>query len=926
MTTQLILSLPITLSFSGFIIFASVIALSSASCEMKTYFSSCSYVIQCETTPSAISYPSCNSDPNVTFIMAHSTLNVLSTGFFSATNFDSKVREIKGVGNSWKTIDSSVFRYYPQCLRVDLAGNNILLVGAEAFRALNYMQYLNLSNNLIEIFHPKSFLISENRRNNLQELDLSHNKLQYLDTELNEVPYLRKLYLQNNYLSSIADHAFMSLKYLNNLYLQHNLLTSVNISLIHLKNVTELDISYNHLLKLSGYQINRLGSIVDFNASHNELTLVESNCFNLAFNLEKLDFSYNYINMVIENTMFENNNKLKYLNFYSNKLNGVQENAFLHCDLIYFNVENNNFTGDIKEYTFSNLDYITKLNLSQQNITGIRNDAFTSMESLLNLNLSRNNINLVENSSFASESNIVILDLSRNKIPDLYFVKNSLPNLTELYLNNNNITIVPKHVFDNQLQMRLLDLSMNSILSIEEHSLPLQNLQYLYVKGNQINGVIKSNIFSPAKFLRFLELSHFNISKIDSMAFVDLPVLAKLNLSNNYISSIEPDSFKNVNNLYSLDISHNNLVDLTFTGGVLNNLKALHISNNNLTDISSLLSNTCKLSYLDLSFNNIRNVSEMNAVSLPNLTVLFLDNNKLQYFNSPTVNTLSSLIDLGLSSNEIKDIQLNYFKELMSVDLSNNGMTFINRTFLENNDHLQALDLSRNQITELPPGTFQFMKNLKMLNLSSNYLNKLRYGSLKGLSRTEILDLSRNNIAQLDVDIFHECGELKVLIIDYNRIKTFDVERLILIALRKLRTLSLGGNPILCREIVHNMKSANTTFYAIRQVEVTSIDKIYHEDNVHGIKCGDDSDNIISSTKRSITVEPDNPRVDSSFTSTSVVLIWCLVLTIILVAAGVIAYIKLYNKKVYVVDSNMNLQFRNSMDLTGSDFQNDLLS
>ncbi|CAB3242457.1 unnamed protein product [Arctia plantaginis] len=601
-------------SFKGIIFFASVIALSSSTCEMKSYFSSCSYVVQCETTASAISYPSCNSEPNVTFIITHSSLNYLTTGFFASTNFDSKVREIKGV------------------------------------------------------------------------------------------------------------------------------------------------------------------------------------------------------------------------------------------------------------------------------------------------------------------------DLSHNKIPNLYFVKNSLPNLTELYLNNNNITNVPKYIFDNQLQLRLLDLSMNDIYSIEEYSLPLQNLQYLYVKGNRINGVIKSNVFSPAKFLRFLELSHFNISKIDSMAFVDLPVLAKLNLSNNYIHSIEPNSFKNVNNLYSLDISHNNLFDLKFTGGVLTNLKALHISNNNLSNISGLLSNTCKLAYLDLSYNNIKNVSEMSAMIFPNLTVLFLDNNKLKYFNSPKINTLTTLVDLGLASNEISDLQLNYFKELMSVDLSNNSLTYINRTFLEKNEHLQALDVSRNQITELPPGTFQFMKNLKLLNLSSNYLTKLRYGSLKGLHRTEILDLSRNNIAQLDVDIFHECGELKVLIIDYNRIKTFDVERLILIALRKLRTLSLGGNPILCREIVHNMKSANTTFYAIRQVEVTSIDKIYHEDNVHGIKCGDDSDTTVSSTIKPVPVEPDNPNVDSSFTSTSIVLIWCLVLTIVLVAAGVVAYIKLYNKKVYVVDSNMNLRLRNSMDLTGSDFQNDLLN
>ncbi|XP_075981606.1 uncharacterized protein LOC142980161 [Anticarsia gemmatalis] len=910
---------------SSIIILSSIIALSTTSpCELKNYQGGCIYEVRCEINAGAIVNPTCDMEPYVTFTITKSYLNYLSAGFFAATNFDSRVREIKAVNNSWSKIDSAAFKYYTRSIRIDLANNKISSVNSEAFRNLLNMRYLNLSSNSIETFYAKSFLISDSRANELQELDLSFNVLQYLGSELNEVPHLKKLYLQNNKLSSLADDAFMNLRDLTHLYLQQNLLSSVNLSLIHLKSLMTIDISNNHLITLSGYEVNRLTAIVDFNISHNELTTIESNCFNQAFGLQKADFSYNDIKIKIESVMFINNNHLQYLDFYNNRIFGIEDNAFKHCNLSYLNLVNNRITGDLNENTLQNLNKIPHLDLSRQNITGIKNNAFAAMTSLTNLNLSRNSISAIENSSFVNTYSITVLDLSYNIIPNLSFLSNSLAALIELRLNNNNITVLTKHIFDNQTRLRTLDISMNNIISIEEYSLPLQNLQYLNIAGSKINGVVKRNVFSPARYLRFLDLSYFNITKIDSFAFTDLPVMAKLNLSNNHIESVKVSSFKGVDNLYSLDISYNDLHDFKFNSSNLTNLKALHLSHNKLTNISGFISSPCKLSYLDLSYNNIENVTGIGTDLLPDLTVLHLDNNKIKHFNYPKTNSLTTLIDLRLSSNGISEVNLSYFKDLLSVDLSDNNLTYINRTFLQNNDYLQALDVSRNKITDLPPGTFQFMKNLKLLNLSSNYLTRLRYGSLRGLHKTEILDLSKNKISQLDVDIFHECDELKTLIIDYNNIKTFSVERLIL-ALKKIRTLSLGGNPILCREIVHNIKSANVTFYAIRQVEVTSIDKIYHEDNVHGIKCGDDSDDVLTTTRKVDDVMKDSQSdAVSSLTSSIVVMIWCLVLTLVVIC-GAVAYIKLYRNRVFTVNRNMNMQLRNSTDSSVSEFQTDLL-
>ncbi|XP_022826926.1 protein artichoke-like [Spodoptera litura] len=910
------------------VVFLAFCSSASADCSIIKRYTSCNYTVFCEQTPTSVGNPSCDNDPYVIFIITKSHLSYLTTGYFSSTNFDSRVREIIAKGNSWNIIDGSGFRYYPNTIKVDISNSSIEKISNEAFRNLIHLEYLNISNNWIRRLNPKSFYTSDSVANAVKILDLSNNMLQELSSELNLMPNLVKLYLQNNMLSSLTDDSFVNLKHLEHLNLRNNRLQNLNLTLMNLKMLKTIDISHNSLLKLSGYEINRMAGLVYFNASHNMITSVESNCFNQAKYLESIDFSYNGINTTIESVLFEANSRLHYLNFSYNFIRGIQDNSFINTNLFDINLENNNITGTLNENTFKGIIDISNLDLSRQNIDGIKNRAFSSMRNLMHLNLSRNNIKEIENFSFYSSS-MMTLDLSQNKIHHLNFLQNCLFNLTELYLNDNNITVVQKNIFANQSQIVKLDLSMNGIISIEPNSLPLNNLQYLNIEGNNLNGVIKKNIFSPAKYLKFLDLSNFNLSKIDDSAFINLNVLARLNLSNNHIESIAANNFKGVNNMFSLDISQNNLTYFSFNNSEsTNNLTALYLNNNRLSNISKLFLNTSKLIYLELSNNIISNTTFIDSHLFPNLKVLHLGNNTIKEFNNPKTDSLSTLIDLDVSSNELNDINLSYFKELMSANLGNNKLAHINITSFRNNEYLQSLDVSRNNITDLPPGTFLFMKNLKLLNISSNYLTKLRFGSLKGLHKTEVLDLSKNYISVLDVDVFHECDDLKTLIIDYNRIKTLDVERLILISVRKLRTLSIGGNPIACKEIVHNIKANNVSSYTVREVEVTSIDKIYHEDNVHGIKCGDDGidDKSNASESKAKNSTENTPSAASPPLSTTAVLVWCSALTLLIIGVGLLIYIKVFRQQNYAISNNMTMQMRNSIVSENSDFQRDLLS
>ncbi|MCG8542301.1 MAG: leucine-rich repeat domain-containing protein, partial [Clostridia bacterium] len=115
---------------------------------------------------------------------------------------------------------------------------------------------------------------------------------------------------------------------------------------------------------------------------------------------------------------------------------------------------------------------------------------------------------------------------------------------------------------------------------------------------------------------------------------------------------------------------------------------------------------------------------------------------------------------LDLSNKSIKDISdLSYFKNLISVDLSNNHITTIpNLDF----DYLMSMDLSSNQITTIPSLDFS---TLRSLDLSNNNISDISV--LNSLDSLDELYLSNNNIS--DISALSEM-DLVFLMIDANDI------------------------------------------------------------------------------------------------------------------------------------------------------------
>ncbi|XP_038211120.1 protein artichoke-like [Zerene cesonia] len=871
----------------------------------------CKYTVTCESYAGTVPNPSCE-DPYVTFIVKNSFINSLTAGFFGSTNFDSRVKEIKAIGNKWTYLEESCLRYYTKTLSLDLSYNNVKYVKNLAFKSLVNLQHLNLSHNAIEDILPYSLIQYESRQTELRDIDLSYNSIRNISTgAFQYMTNLKELYLDHNEIAVLGDDIFVNLKSLNRLHLQFNNISTLSMSLINLASLEYLDLSNNNILKVNGFELNRLQNLININMSYNRLESIESNCFSQALNLNSVDLSNNKIRSDLEYVMFLNNVNLRYLDLENNNITKMQDDVFKHTILSYVNLKGNNINITISKSTFAGLVNVTELNFYNQSIMNLEENAFSSMTSLLHLNLSRNRINSIHNSSFSMDNTLLSLDLSYNNISQIDFLRYSLQNLTKLFLNNNKLTILASGLFSKQMLLKWLDVSMNKIVIIEPLSLPLKNLLYLNVSGNSLNGSVKKDTFSPAQYLTVLDISNFNLTKIEKQAFVQMPVVVRINMSHNAISDIDPDNFNETNNLYSLDISYNNLTNFDVNSNRLSRLKAVYLNNNKLRYVPNV--NLSSILYLDLSYNLISNISTPIIQTYHNLKSLHLSNNMIKSFNNEFTNSLKDLYTLKLSSNDISSVNLSYFKELVSLDLSNNSLSSFYSNFFSELDYLQSLDISNNKISSLPPGIFHHLRILKLLNISSNSLSNIRYGTFNGLNRTELVDLSKNNITELDEHVFHECSELRRIILDNNHINKLDIEQLISVA-PKLKSISIGGNPIACKEIVRHIKNINKTIW---QVEITSIDKIFHEDNVHGIQCGDIDDESKATPTANVS--------SSSDSSSSVVLIWCTVLT--LLVCGVIG---LYFYKQYRVSSRSfgesRLQMRQSLDTSASEFQSDLLS
>jgi len=363
--------------------------------------------------------------------------------------------------------------------------------------------------------------------------------------------------------------------------------------------------------------------------------------------------------------------------------------------------------------------------------------------------------------SINSEKQIIALNLQRIEVQGFPFFRD-LENLTHLNLSNTGLTEINFiHFFP---QLEYLNISSNHLL-IFESLITLKHLKFLNLSSNKISSIY---ILKDLTEITNLVLSNNKIIDLNPLTY--LTKLIILDLSENSLQDVS--AINKIKTLEELSLSNNNIQGFPFLPNLIN-LRILNLRSNGLEDIFGI--EVCsELQTLDISNNKIYNIHYLENLS--SLECLFIDKNVIEDL-SP-IHKLFNLKYLYASQNKIDHFFFSNLKKIVSLDLSNNVINFVD---LDANQDIQELDLTNNQIIEFHD--LRNLKNLKELFIKNNRITEVSF--LANQSKLSILDISHNKIE----DISHlALIPLKTLDISYNPIENIEL----LLSIKSLKHLNVN--------------------------------------------------------------------------------------------------------------------------------------
>jgi hypothetical protein len=198
--------------------------------------------------------------------------------------------------------------------------------------------------------------------------------------------------------------------------------------------------------------------------------------------------------------------------------------------------------------------------------------------------------------------------------------------------------------------------------------------------------------------------------------------------------------------------------------------------------------------FLNASGNSFHSL-EKGAFSVCRIKVLDLSNNGISTIEKEALTDLEDLIYLYLGRNEIVYLDEHVFRKnyrLEFLKLDNNNLDFsVDRPFL-NIPSLRSLDMSSCKIRYLPEKMFLRVPSLEELRLSHNLLQTLEPTSFQPLKSLKSLYLSDNLLRALQDDIFVTLKELLVLDLSNNELQTLHPRAFA--SLESVELLELSGN------------------------------------------------------------------------------------------------------------------------------------
>jgi Leucine-rich repeat (LRR) protein len=274
--------------------------------------------------------------------------------------------------------------------------------------------------------------------------------------------------------------------------------------------------------------------------------------------------------------------------------------------VMFLNVSSNNF-HELRKGSFS-VRHIKILDLSNNRISVIENDALIELEDLIFLYIGRNEIVSLDQDVFRMNHRLEFLKLDNN-ILELPVSRPFLdiPSLKSLDMSSCNIRSLPEKTFVRISSLTELRLTQNRIQTLDSKVfLPLKSLKSLYLSGNLLR-TLQKDLFAMLQELVVLDLSYNELQTLHPLVFTFLESAEILELSGNRLETLGVDVFTPLTSLKRLHLHKNMLNTLNRKQfSKLNNLAVLDLSDNHLDNLQlHIICDINNLTYLKVSDNQL---------------------------------------------------------------------------------------------------------------------------------------------------------------------------------------------------------------------------------------------------------------------------------------------------------------------------------
>ncbi|XP_050238853.1 receptor-like protein EIX2 [Mercurialis annua] len=601
-------------------------------------------------------------------------------------------------------------------------------------------------------------------------------------------------------------------------YERFKLQGTINPSLLHLKHLSYLDLSYNNfggtpipsfvgsiasLTKLELYeagfrglvphQLGNLSSLQELGIRGACVSMGEAEVFvdnlhwlSLLTSLQYLDLSC--VNISAASDWLSVINTLPSLSeLYLSKCNLDEFPSPMKVNfssLSVLDISQNVFGSSIPNWIFT-LSSLTSLDLSFCYFEGLIPSELSSLTSLLSLDLSANLLfgpipSGFQNLTSLQNLNLYGVNLTGFTIPEWLYTFRHLENLD---LSQTKVQGEISSAIGNLTALVNLKLAFNELVGTLPQTMgTLCNLQVIRLSGNKLGGEV-SKVFESfsgcsSQSLEELWLGDNNFSGYIGSGIGQLGKLQTLELSNNFVSGPLPESIGRLSSLIWAFLSNNKLSGaLPLSFGNLSNLQHIDISNNLLEGIVS------EIHFINLTSLNTF-VASHNHLSLrvkPDwIPPLRLKDLGLRYWNLELqfpiwLQSLNNVEYIDLSSTQISDSIPTWFWNLTShikhLNLSNNQIQGQLPSHISIDSFFPTFDLGSNRFQGPLP---RFTGNITELDLSNNLfsgsLDHFLCDSVDIPNHLRILRLDKNQISGQIPDCWMNWQSLSVIKLGSNNL------------------------------------------------------------------------------------------------------------------------------------------------------------